>query len=88
MRLIEIGQVWTSNAYNQYVWLVIKIENGRIITSRIDLEQNIKTNSILAYCSTGLDGLTYTSELPNWILIKDGPILDQIKRMEWADKYL
>ena len=87
MRLIDIGQVWASNAYNQYAWIVIKIENGCVITSRIDLNNNTKAKSILAYC-VKFDGLYYTSELDNWKLITDGPILDRIKRLEWADKYL
>ena len=87
MKLIEVGQIWITDAISRYAWIVIKLDGGCVLSSRIDLVNNTSLRSVLTYYSI-INGLNYSSELDGWKLITDGPIVDKIKRLEWADKYL
>lgn len=89
MKLITVGQVWSSDLKPQYVCVITKIEGRKIWASQIHLPTATKVKQVvLAYGSNFTDGQTYTNDLYDWKLVIGGTILDQIKRMEWADKYL
>ena len=88
MKLISVGQIWASDLKPQYVCVITKIERRKIWASQIHLPTNTKIKQVVLAYAVDFDGATYTSDLYDWKLIIGGTILDQIKRLEWADKYL